>query len=101
MRFIADLHIHSHYSRATSRSLNPENLDLWARKKGIDVIGTGDFTHPGWVAELDEKLVEAEEGLYRLRPDLEKAVDLARARAGTVVPPRSSITPAVSVMTMV
>ena len=50
MTFIADLHIHSHYSRATSRTLNPENLSLWAQKKGITVVGTGDFTHPGWLA---------------------------------------------------
>ncbi|MBW1911907.1 MAG: UvrD-helicase domain-containing protein [Deltaproteobacteria bacterium] len=75
MRFIADLHIHSHYSRATSRNLNPENLVLWARKKGITIIGTGDFTHPGWVAELEEKLVEAENGLYRLNPELESTVE--------------------------
>ncbi|MBW2066605.1 MAG: UvrD-helicase domain-containing protein [Deltaproteobacteria bacterium] len=71
MKFIADLHIHSHYSRATSRDLDPEHLALWAKKKGITVIGTGDFTHPGWVKELREKLVEAEPGLYRLKQDLE------------------------------
>ncbi|MBW2034926.1 MAG: hypothetical protein JRI94_15345, partial [Deltaproteobacteria bacterium] len=75
MKFIADLHVHSHFSRATSRVLDPEHLSLWAQKKGITVIGTGDFTHPGWVSELQEKLVEAEEGLYRLRPDLQEAVD--------------------------
>ncbi len=74
MRFIADLHIHSHFSRATSKDLVPEELSFWAQKKGISVIGTGDFTHPGWLAELQEKLVEAENGLYRLRPDLEKGV---------------------------
>ena len=75
MKFIADLHIHSHYSRATSKALNPENISLWAQKKGISVVGTGDFTHPGWVAELQEKLDEAGDGLYRLKPDLQKAVD--------------------------
>ncbi len=75
MKFIADLHIHSHYSRATSRSLDPEHLAIWARKKGITLIGTGDFTHPGWVSELQEKLIEAENGLFRLRPDLEKKVE--------------------------
>jgi DNA helicase-2/ATP-dependent DNA helicase PcrA len=72
MRFIADLHIHSHFSRATSRDLAPEVLSLWAQKKGITLIGTGDFTHPGWLEELRQKLAEAENGLYRLRPDLEK-----------------------------
>ena len=67
--FIADLHIHSKYSRATSRDCVPEYLDLWARRKGIDLIGTGDFTHPAWRAELKEKLTpsESEEGLYCLR----------------------------------
>ncbi|MBN2123294.1 MAG: UvrD-helicase domain-containing protein, partial [Deltaproteobacteria bacterium] len=72
MHFIADFHIHSHYSRATSRDLVPEQLSVWAQKKGIALLGTGDFTHPGWVQELREKMVEAEEGLFRLRPELER-----------------------------
>ena len=67
--FIADLHIHSKYSRATSRDCVPEYLDLWARRKGIDLIGTGDFTHPAWRAELKEKLTRAEDGLYCLRSE--------------------------------
>ena len=66
---IADLHIHSRYSRATSKTCVPEHLELWARKKGISLLGTGDFTHPGWRTELHEKLVPAEEGLYKLRED--------------------------------
>ena len=70
MRFVADLHIHSRFSRATSRDLDPEHLFLWAQKKGIKVIGTGDFTHPAWLRELKNKLVPAEEGLYTLRPDV-------------------------------
>lgn len=65
--YIGDLHIHSHYSRATSKDLTPEYLDLWARKKGIDIVGTGDFTHPAWRAELAEKLEPAEPGLYILK----------------------------------
>ena len=60
---IADLHIHSKYSRATSRDCVPEALDFWARRKGIDLVGTGDFTHPAWRAELRECLEEAEDGL--------------------------------------
>ncbi len=64
---IADLHIHSRYSRATSRDCVPEQLEWWARRKGIQVIGTGDFTHPAWREEIKEKLVPAEEGLYRLK----------------------------------
>ena len=65
--YIADLHIHSRYSRATSKDCDVEHLDLWARKKGIDLIGTGDFTHPAWRQELLEKLEPAEEGLYVLK----------------------------------
>ena len=66
MRFYADLHIHSHFSIATSKQLIPEYLDAWARIKGITVVGTGDFTHPGWLSELKEKLVPAEPGLFQL-----------------------------------
>ena len=65
--FIADFHIHSRYSRATSKDCVPEVLDLSARKKGLSLIGTGDFTHPAWRKELSEKLEEAEDGLYRLK----------------------------------
>jgi PHP family Zn ribbon phosphoesterase len=67
--YIGDLHIHSRYSRATSRDCTPEYLDLWARKKGIDIIGTGDFTHPAWRSELTEKLEPAEDGLYVLKKE--------------------------------
>lgn len=78
MKIIADLHIHSRYSMATSRQGTPEYLDLWARKKGISLIGTGDFTHPGWRQELQEKLEPAEEGLYRLKEEyvLEESRDM-------------------------
>ena len=67
--FIADFHIHSKYSRATSRDCVPEMLELWARRKGLDLIGTGDFTHAKWREELKEKLIPAEEGLYTLKED--------------------------------
>lgn len=67
--YIADLHIHSHYSRATSRDCNLENLDLWARRKGIQIVGSGDFTHPAWREEMKEKLEPAEEGLYVLKEE--------------------------------
>ncbi len=72
MRFIADLHIHSHFSIATSKELKPESLDFWARLKGIKLIGTGDFTHPGWLKELKEKLEPAEPGLYKLKKEFIK-----------------------------
>ena len=57
--YIADLHTHSRYSRATSKECTPEYLDLWARRKGIHLIGSGDFTHPAWREELKEKLKPA------------------------------------------
>lgn len=67
MKTISDLHIHSRFSMATSKEGTPENLDFWARKKGISLIGTGDFTHPVWREELKERLVSEGNGLYRLR----------------------------------
>ena len=69
---IADLHIHSRFSMATSKEGTPENLDFWARKKGISLIGTGDFTHPVWREELKERLVSEGNGLYRLRDEYVK-----------------------------
>lgn len=74
MRFYADLHIHSKYSRATSKNCDLEHLAYWGRKKGIAVIGTGDFTHPAWFSEIKEKLIPAEPGLFRLREDMDKDV---------------------------
>lgn len=67
MRYIADLHIHSPFSRATSKASNLSGLAAWSGVKGIDLLGTGDFTHPGWFAQLKEQLVAAEPGLFRLR----------------------------------
>ncbi|MFW6137972.1 MAG: UvrD-helicase domain-containing protein [Spirochaetota bacterium] len=69
MEFICDFHIHSHFSVATSRDLIPEHLDFWAGLKGLQVVGTGDFTHPGWLSELKQKLEPAEDGLYRLKKE--------------------------------
>ncbi len=77
--FIADLHIHSKYSRATSKECIPEILELWARRKGLDLIGTGDFTHPAWRAELKEKLVPSEDGLYMLKKEFYQEADMANA----------------------
>ncbi|MEV2237821.1 UvrD-helicase domain-containing protein [Micromonospora sp. NPDC049891] len=79
--FVADLHIHSKYSRACSRDLTLPNLGWWARRKGIAVLGTGDFTHPAWYDHLRETLHPAEPGLYRLSPEAER--DIARR-----LPPR-------------
>jgi uncharacterized protein (TIGR00375 family) len=69
MEFIADLHIHSHLSRATAKNLDLEHLNLWAQLKGITVAGTGDFTHPQWFSELSQKLEPAEDGLFDLKPE--------------------------------
>jgi DNA helicase-2/ATP-dependent DNA helicase PcrA len=74
MPFYADLHIHSRYSRACSRDCDLEHLAWWAGRKGITVVGTGDFTHPAWGEELRANLVPAEPGMFRLRPDLEREV---------------------------
>ena len=71
MRFYADLHIHSKYSRACSKDCDIEHLTWWARRKGITVVGTGDFTHPAWFGHLREVLEPAEPGLFRLRPELD------------------------------
>ncbi|MET8355956.1 UvrD-helicase domain-containing protein [Micromonospora sp. NPDC005171] len=79
--FVADLHIHSKYSRACSRDLTLPNLAWWARRKGIGLLGTGDFTHPAWYDHLAETLRPAEPGLYRLDPEAER--DIARR-----LPPR-------------
>src|SRR5687767_15783288 len=79
--YVADLHIHSRYSRACSRDLTLPNLAWWARRKGIGVLGTGDFTHPAWYDHLRETLHPAEPGLYRLSPEAER--DIARR-----LPPR-------------
>lgn len=69
MKAIADLHIHSRYSMATSKDGTPENLDLWARKKGISILGTGDFTHKKWREELKESLISTGDGFYKLKEE--------------------------------
>jgi uncharacterized protein (TIGR00375 family) len=77
MKFTADFHIHSKYSRATARNLDLENLYVAAQKKGLTVIGTGDFTHPAWWREIKEKLRPAADGdgLFELKPDIADAYD--------------------------
>lgn len=75
MEHIVDLHIHSHFSRATSKQCDIEGLYYWGKLKGIHVIGTGDFTHPLWFEEMRAKLEPAEGGLYRLKPDIAAEID--------------------------
>ncbi|MCL7488573.1 MAG: UvrD-helicase domain-containing protein, partial [Desulfobulbaceae bacterium] len=79
LQYIADLHIHSPYSRATSKTSHLHGLAAWAAIKGIDVVGTGDFTHPVWLNHLQENLVPAEPGFFRLK-------DTDPARFSDVVP---------------
>src|SRR6266542_721614 len=75
MPFYADLHIHSKYSRACSRDCDLEHLAWWARRKGVTVVGSGDFTHPAWFEHLRENLEPAEPGLFRLREELDRGVE--------------------------
>jgi uncharacterized protein (TIGR00375 family) len=67
MKFVADLHVHSKYSRATARNLDLENIHVAAQLKGIDVVGTGDFCHPAWFSEIKTRLEPSEPGLFRLK----------------------------------
>jgi uncharacterized protein (TIGR00375 family) len=79
-RTIADLHIHSRYSRATSAKLTPAYLERWANIKGINLLGTGDCTHPQWLAELRENLADAEPGFYTLKEEVRAAFESGPAR---------------------
>ncbi len=80
MRYYADLHIHSSYSRATSRELTVENLFVWAQRKGVQLLGTGDCIHPVWLDPIEEALRPRDDGFLELRPE--------RARkARELVPP--------------
>lgn len=67
MRVITDWHLHSKYSRACSQDLTLENNAFWCEKKGVNVLGTADFTHPGWLKEIKTKLEEAEQGMFKLK----------------------------------
>lgn len=84
MKVVADLHIHSKYARACSRDLIPTNLAVWARKKGITVLGTGDCTHPQWLAELEVALEETKPGLYSLRGDAHSPYFLLTAEVSSI-----------------
>lgn len=75
MNFYTDLHIHSKYSRATSKNLTLEELAIWAKKKGLSLIGTGDFTHPAWFEEIKQKLIPSDDGTFRLKPEIEKEIN--------------------------
>lgn len=75
MRVIADLHVHSRYSRATSEKMCPEEIARFAKIKGLNLVGTGDFTHPRWLKELQETLVpESDTGLYKVARNPESPI---------------------------
>ncbi len=77
MKFIADFHVHSPYSRATSRRMSLPSLHSWAQRKGLRIVGTGDFTHPRWMEDLRTQLAPDDHGLYRLAPELAAEADRA------------------------
>lgn len=68
-RYYVDMHVHSKYSRATSADMTLENIAFCAKLKGLNIVGTGDCTHPKWLRELKKKLVESHPGLYRLKSE--------------------------------
>ncbi|MFB0500882.1 MAG: DNA helicase UvrD, partial [Candidatus Bathyarchaeia archaeon] len=75
MKVIADLHVHSRYSRATSKKMNVQEITRFAQIKGLNLVGTGDFTHPRWLKELNEDLVEVPgSGLYKPARDIKSPV---------------------------
>lgn len=80
MKIIADLHIHSKYSRATSPLMDLEHIYKYATEKGINIVGTGDFTHPEWLKEIKDKLEPAEQGLYKLKSKNEKIIEGTKNR---------------------
>jgi DNA helicase-2/ATP-dependent DNA helicase PcrA len=96
MEILADLHIHSRFSIATGRDADLPHLDLWGRYKGLQVVGTGDCTHPKWLEELAGKLVPAAAGVYTLKPKLALPLNLEGPRWEAVPPVRFMITGEVS-----
>src|SRR4030042_3668667 len=75
VRIVADFHIHSRFSRATSKDMNIDTLSVWAKKKGINLLGTGDFTHPGWLSEIKSKLIQGKNGFLSPKDKDNRDVD--------------------------
>ncbi len=74
MRFAADLHLHSRFASGVSPAMTLENIALWAQRKGVDLLGTGDCLQPQWRGEIETSLIEAEPGFYALKPELERSI---------------------------
>jgi len=91
MEFISDFHLHSKYSRATSKDMNLEKLNQWAKIKGIKVLGTGDFTHPEWLKELKEKLQEKETGLFVLKVENSQTRFILTTEVSCVYPKKGKL----------
>lgn len=96
MHRIVDLHTHSKYSRATSPDMNLESLYVWGKRKGITVIGTGDFTHPLWLASIKEKFEPAEPGLFQLKSPLARTQDVILPESVRANPLRFILTAEIS-----
>ncbi|MGR3219931.1 MAG: endonuclease Q family protein [Candidatus Anammoxibacter sp.] len=94
MKYIADLHVHSQFSRATSKTCNLPGLFSWARVKGVNLVGTGDFTHPEWFAILKEHLEPAESGFFRLKDD--NVNNALEGVSPTTIPVRFTLTAEIS-----
>ncbi len=84
MKFTADLHLHSKYSRATSRDMEVDTLSLWAKRKGIKLLGTGDFTHPLYFLDLKSKLQPLGTGLFARREDPEGTLFMLTAEVSNM-----------------
>ena len=84
MTLIADFHIHSKYSRATSQNMDLEHIFLSALSKGINIVGTADFTHPLWIEEIKNKLEEAGNGLYQLKSEIIKELKISKEKSSKV-----------------
>jgi uncharacterized protein (TIGR00375 family) len=80
VRLIADFHIHSRFARACSKQLTLSSIGAWAQVKGIDLIGTADFTHPVWLSEIRRDLKEVDEGIYGLKDDVQLPFSVANPR---------------------
>lgn len=91
MKIFADLHIHSKYSRATSPEMEVGILNKWAEIKGINLLGTGDFTHPKYIRELEEALLPAEPGLFRLRNKISEVRFMLTAEISNIFSVRSKV----------
>ncbi|MCD6471480.1 DNA helicase UvrD [bacterium] len=97
MKYICDFHIHSKYSRATSKEMDVLTINKWAKIKGIQIVGTGDFTHPLWLQELKENLEPAEPGLYKIKTRKQNnGLDFKIGNSNTFSEPRFILTVEIS-----